>query len=51
MVFSKIGIIPLNMMTYKTSAVPSNSSNWKNIIKQGKKINTFTITEHHFIRN
>ena len=26
-------------------------SNWKNIIKQNNDINTFTITQHHFIRN
>ena len=27
------------------------SSNWKIIIKQNKDINTFTTTQHHFIRN
>ena len=30
------------------SAIPSN---WKNIIKQNNGINTFTTTQHHFIRN
>ena len=30
------------------SAIPSN---WKNIIKQNNDINTFTTTQHHFIRN
>ena len=27
------------------------SSYWKSIIKQNNDINTFTTTEHHFIRN
>ena len=30
------------------SATPSN---WKNIIKQSNDINTFTTTQHHFIRS
>ena len=30
------------------NAIPSN---WKNIIKQNNDINTFTTTQHHFIRN
>ena len=30
------------------TAIPSN---WKNIIKQNNDSNTFTTTEHHFIRN
>ena len=30
------------------NAIPSN---WKNIIKENNDINTFTTTQHHFIRN
>ena len=30
------------------SAIPSN---WKNIIKKNNDINTFTTTQHHFIRS
>ena len=30
------------------SAIPSN---WKSIIKQNSVTNTFTTTQHHFIRN
>ena len=30
------------------SAIPSN---WENIIKQNSDINTFTTTQHHFLRN